>query len=301
MSAYIWWKCIGDANGLLSAAGVAQKRGYIMAQFSRFVHPGNIRIDATASLAAVTAYRDTNSGNFAIVAINTNTTSSINETFILTNFTSASIVTPWMTTAALSVAPQSAVAVTNMSFTYTIPAQSIVTFAGTATNVAPTLTPIQNQTVNAGVTVTVTNVASDVNAPPQTLTFNLLNGPPGASLNSSNGVLSWRPPVSSANSTNLIMAQVINNGTPALSATNNFNVIVNPITRPTMSSTTVSGGNMNVVVSGTQGPDYTVLTSTNLTSWQLAFTTNSPVLPWVFTYTNSAAIPDLFFRIGLGP
>lgn len=301
MSAYIWWKCIGDANGLISAAGVAQKRGYVMAQFSRFVRPGNIRIDASASLATVTAYRDTNSGTFAIVAINTNASSSINETFILTNFTSTSIVTPWMTTAALSLAPQNAVAVTNSSFTYAIPAQSIVTFAGAATNFAPTLTPILNQTVNAGVIVTVTNVASDVYAPPQTLTFNLLNAPAGASLNTSNGVFSWRPPVSFANSTNLIKAQVINNGTPALSATNNFSVIVNPLTRPTVSSSTALSGNITMVVNGTQGPDFTVLTSTNLTSWQTAFTTNSPALPWTFTYTNSASIPDLFFRIELGP
>jgi hypothetical protein len=33
MSAYIWWKTIGDANGLLNAAGVLQPRAYVMSQF----------------------------------------------------------------------------------------------------------------------------------------------------------------------------------------------------------------------------------------------------------------------------
>lgn len=45
MSAYIWWKTIGDANGLLNAAGVLQPRAFVMAQFSKFVRPGDIRID----------------------------------------------------------------------------------------------------------------------------------------------------------------------------------------------------------------------------------------------------------------
>ena len=86
MSAYIWWKCIGDANGLLNAAGVPQKRGFVMSQFSRFVHPGFNRIATTnnGSILA-TAYRNTNSTSFAIVAINP-TTVPIESTFNLQNF-----------------------------------------------------------------------------------------------------------------------------------------------------------------------------------------------------------------------
>ena len=46
MSAYIWWKCIGDSNGLLNNAAAPERRGFVMAQFSRFVRPGSHRIDA---------------------------------------------------------------------------------------------------------------------------------------------------------------------------------------------------------------------------------------------------------------
>ena len=62
MSAYIWWKCLGDANGLLNASGVIQKRGYVMSQFSRFVRPGHYRIGATnAGSGYVSAYKNTRS------------------------------------------------------------------------------------------------------------------------------------------------------------------------------------------------------------------------------------------------
>ncbi|MGH8023689.1 MAG: hypothetical protein ACRED1_08915, partial [Limisphaerales bacterium] len=43
-SGYIWWHCLEDTNGLLNAAGVVQPRGFVMAQWSRFVRPGYYHI-----------------------------------------------------------------------------------------------------------------------------------------------------------------------------------------------------------------------------------------------------------------
>ena len=61
---------------------------YVLGQYSRFVRPGYYRIGATnTGSALISAYKDTNSGNFAIVAVNTNTSTTINQTFNLTNFT----------------------------------------------------------------------------------------------------------------------------------------------------------------------------------------------------------------------
>ena len=61
MSAYIWWKCLGDANGLVNAAGVPQIRGLFMAQFSRFVRPGFHRIGiVNTANDAVSAYQGAN-------------------------------------------------------------------------------------------------------------------------------------------------------------------------------------------------------------------------------------------------
>ncbi|MGD0206552.1 MAG: YDG domain-containing protein [Verrucomicrobiota bacterium] len=133
MSAYIWWKCLGDANGLVNASGVPQKRGFVMAQWSRFVRPAYYRIGATnTGTALISAYKDTNSPNFAIVAINTNASAAISQTFNLTNFPTVSSVTPWITSATLSLSNQTPVTVNNASFTYTLPALSVVTFVGQA-------------------------------------------------------------------------------------------------------------------------------------------------------------------------
>ncbi|HLX68396.1 MAG TPA: hypothetical protein VKV04_02105 [Verrucomicrobiae bacterium] len=136
MSAYIWWKCLGDANGLVDAAGVAQYRGYVMAQFSRFVRPGFSRIGVTSDITPITAYQDTRSGSFAIVAINTNATEAVDETFVLTNFAPTSV-TPWITSASQLLANQTPVAVNHGRFTFTLPPQSVVTFVGQLVVVSP--------------------------------------------------------------------------------------------------------------------------------------------------------------------
>ena len=85
--------------------------------------------------------------------------------------------------------------------------------------------------MNAGQTLLVTNTATDPNVPPQTLTFNLLNSPSGAaltSLDATDAQFSWRAPVNSAGTTNLVTVAVTDTGT-LLSATNSFNIIVNPL------------------------------------------------------------------------
>jgi len=239
------------------------------------------------------------------VAVNTNSTS-INQTFNLTNF-SATSVTAWMTTSNLSLASQTPVTVSGSSFTYTLPALSVVTFVGQGItnppNTPPTLAPIANQTINAGVTLVITNAATDTNPPPQTLTFSLLSAPTNATLtplNNTNAVFTWRPLVSQANTTNPITVQVVDSA--SLSATNNFNVIVNPLAQPTVSSINVVGGQVSLVATGALGPDYTLWASTNLTSWQVLFTSNSPVTtPVTLVDTNFNANPVRFYRIQLGP
>jgi hypothetical protein len=57
---------------------------------------------------------------------------------------------------------------------------------------------------------------------------------------------------------------------------------------------------LNLFISGNTGPDYTIQTSTNLTAWQTAVTTNSPALPWSWSDTN-LAFPQRFYRVLLGP
>ena len=163
----------------------------------------------------------------------------------------------------------------------------------------PTLTPIANQTINVGVSLSLTNVASDPDSPPQTLTFSLLTGPTNASVDSATGVFTWRPLVSQANTVNPIAVVVTDNGPTALSATNNFTVTVNVLNRPSVSSVSSSGGQFTMTFSADVGPDYAIQTSTNLTDWQTLFITNSPPSP--FSYTDNSPDPIRFYRLKAGP
>jgi glucuronoarabinoxylan endo-1,4-beta-xylanase len=130
MSAYIWWKTIGNANGLLNAAGVPQPRAYVMAQFSQFVRPGDVRIDVpfNSSPLGLSAFMDANSGRFAIVAVN-DTTLPVTQSFTIDGVRTGSLI-PWITSATQSLEQQSPISVDGGAFTYTVPSFSVVTFAG---------------------------------------------------------------------------------------------------------------------------------------------------------------------------
>lgn len=306
MSAYIWWKCLGDANGLVNASGVPQPRGFVMAQFSRFVRPGFDLISTTNNDdTLISAFRDTNATRFAIVAINP-TSFPLTPTFDLKNFPTVASVAPWITSPDLSLAAQSSVGVTNSTFTYTLPAMSVVTFAGAAiTNTPPVLAPVANQTVDAGITLRVTNAATDADLPAQSLTFSLLNAPANATLtmfDPTNALITWRPPVSQAGTTNRFTVRVADNGTPSLSATNSFSVTVDPLSSlPSIGSIVpYAGTSFNLTITGPSGPDYTVMTSTNLLDWQSLQTANSPSTPFILTVTNRNESAR-FYRIQIGP
>ena len=172
--------------------------------------------------------------------------------------------------------------------------------AVTPSNTPPTLAAITNRTVNVGQEVAFIANAMDTDLPPQTLTFALLASATNATLNANSGAFSFRPLVTQANSTNNFTLKVSDNGTPSLSATQSFSVIVNPLSAAGMSNISVAGGQISFSVSGQSGPDYAIETSTNLTQWSNVFITNSPVLP--FNWTRAAThSPQRFYRIKLGP
>jgi beta-galactosidase len=169
---------------------------------------------------------------------------------------------------------------------------------------APVLNPISNQTVNVGHTVAFTATASDTNIPPLALTFGLLSGPAHAMLNqinNTNAAFNWRPCVPDANSTNSISVKVTDNGLPSLNATQNFYVIVNPLTRPTLSQHVLNNGQFTLQVDGEAGPDYAVQTSTDLFDWSTLLITNSPTMPWVWAITGMPTSFSQFYRIKTGP
>ncbi len=169
---------------------------------------------------------------------------------------------------------------------------------------APVLSPIANQSLIAGQTLTVTNTASDPNAPPLTLTFSLLTAPNGMILNAPNGILTWRPIVAQSPTTNSIIVQVSDNSTPPVSATQSFVVTVTQPASPTFSVRGYANGIFSMLVNGSTGPDYYLQSATNL----------NPPITWLPGQTNLVATPPFtvtdpvttnfnqkFYRVLLGP
>jgi pectate lyase len=165
----------------------------------------------------------------------------------------------------------------------------------TAANAAPTLSPVSDTNIIAGVTLNITNVATDPDLP---LTFSLLSAPGNATLGASSGVFSWRPLIAEAGTTNLITVKVTDNGTPNLSATQSFHVIVSTPAQPQMPVFGFNNGQFILTITGDTGPDYIVQASTNLTDWVGVFT--NP-MPFTWTDTGASNFSQQFYRIQLGP
>jgi len=169
-------------------------------------------------------------------------------------------------------------------------------------NDAPVLAAVQDRAIGTGRTMTITNIASDVDLPAQALTFGLLTAPSGALLGSSNGILTWRPAVAQAGSTNPFSVMVGDNGTPVMSTTQKFTVVVNPYLKPTVSTAAVAtNGHFQCIITGDSGPDYNVWASTNLADWSPLFTTNSPTLPFAWSDPDAGNFIMRFYRVLLSP
>lgn len=130
-NAYIWWY-IRRFYGLITDDGNISDKGYVISQFSKFVRPGAVRVDAEnpVSLIDITAYKTDTS--FVIVVVNRNSTSAnlnfnIKNGIVdkLTQFTSSSI---------KKVANDGDLTVSGGLFTATVDAKSVTTFSSYSGN-----------------------------------------------------------------------------------------------------------------------------------------------------------------------
>ncbi|NDB96733.1 MAG: hypothetical protein EBZ78_11355, partial [Verrucomicrobia bacterium] len=128
-----------------------------------------------------------------------------------------------------------------------------------------------------------TDVESDV------LTYSVLSGlPAGANFNSTNGTITWRPTMAQAGQSYPIVMRVTDNGTNFLTTTKTNTVNVAPAQTPIIFlnwSNVTLGSNtppqLQLLVQGQTGPDYTLLTSTNLIDWIPIFTNTPTTFPFV--------------------
>ncbi|HVU09407.1 MAG TPA: glycosyl hydrolase [Verrucomicrobiae bacterium] len=170
-----------------------------------------------------------------------------------------------------------------------------------ATNNPPVLAAISNQTILAGRILQITNSASDPDAPPQLLTYSLLNPPAGATIDTNSGVFTWRPAIAQSPSTQTVTVVVSDNGIPPLAATQSFTTTVIQPAMPTINTASITNGQFGFWLNGDTGPDYIVQASTNLTFWYPISTNDSPTMPYFWADTNLVSYPFLFYRISLGP
>ena len=94
-------------------------------------------------------------------------------------------------------------------------------------NAPPQLAAIADKIVTLGQTLSFIASATDSEAPPQTLSFNLEgNIPSGATMGAASGLFTWTPTAQQTPGTNAITIRVTDSGAPPLSAARSFTVFV---------------------------------------------------------------------------
>ena len=130
LSAYVWWY-IRRGYSPMTEDGKLSKRGYCMAQYSKFVRPGDVRVDVTeqpASNVYVSAYKN-NKNQVTIVAVN-NSDSGYTQAFSLGN-KKISDVDRWRTSSNENLAKTDNLSYSGSGFNAQLPARSVSTFVVT--------------------------------------------------------------------------------------------------------------------------------------------------------------------------
>jgi len=161
-NAYLWWWPVGsngaDGSDLirLATTGSPQgngstvtgeyrvfKRFYTFGNFSRFIKPGDIRIDSTRVPAAglnISAYKNSETDDFSIIVVNSGATSQ-QVTFDLESFPAgASAIVGYRTSASENQKLLDPIVIQEGTFTATIPADTVTTFVPQTDHNLPGLT-----------------------------------------------------------------------------------------------------------------------------------------------------------------
>jgi hypothetical protein len=131
----------------------------------------------------------------------------------------------------------------------------------------PSLLAQSGRNITEPATLTVTNTAIDTDLPALALTYTLVSPTPIGVNISANGIITWTPNAGQAPSTNTITTVVTDNGSPNLSATNSFSVIVSPnAPAPSIQRITATNGNVVITWSSVSGRSYRPQYNSSLSS-----------------------------------
>lgn len=128
MNAYVWWYIV-RFYGPIGENGNVTKRGYVMAQYSKFVRPGYYKIKCSPTpqrYVYLTSYKDSSSSKVVIVALNTGS-SPVYQTFSIENGAVTSF-TPYTTSASKNCEEGNRITAAGGSFTAVLQPYSITTF-----------------------------------------------------------------------------------------------------------------------------------------------------------------------------
>ena len=128
MQAYVVWPLRRNYSIIYESTHSISKRGYIFGQFSKYIRPGDYRIDATESPSSnilISAYKHSDT-QIEIVAIN-NSTTEINQVFDVSSRTITNV-DRYRTSGTENLAPTKNMSASGSGFNAQLPAQSVSTF-----------------------------------------------------------------------------------------------------------------------------------------------------------------------------
>jgi hypothetical protein len=170
-------------------------------------------------------------------------------------------------------------------------------------NFSPAIAPPAAQTVAELATLRTNFFAGDADLPTNKLTFVLISGPTGVQLNATNGVVTWTPTEVQGPGTYTISAAIVDDGAPARSATNSFNVTVTEVnTKPAFSGipdfTLAAGSTINFIASAADPdiPTQTLVYSMDSGPAGAAINASSGVFTWTPTVAQGGQQVTIVLR-----
>jgi len=168
-------------------------------------------------------------------------------------------------------------------------------------NQPPILTVPPDLTINELSTLVVATTATDPDLPANALTFRLLSGPEGMTLDPYTGVLVWTPTEAQGPSTNLVVLQVADDGSPRLSKIKLFTIYVDELnSEPTLAPVPdqrIQPGSLLTVTNVASDPDIPTNTLTFTLGQDAPAGAAINPSDGVFTWSPTAAQADTTYFV----